>query len=66
MTYQMKKREADPEKLLAERRKEILAEYRFHGLDPIRIGREVISMELALILGLIVDTRAVEAGEQVA
>jgi hypothetical protein len=36
------------------RRAEILAEYRFHGLDPVRIAREPISLELALLLRLIV------------
>jgi hypothetical protein len=38
-----------------QRRREILAEYRFHNLAPVRIGTEPISMELALQLGLIVD-----------
>lgn len=48
---------------LEQRRKEILAEYRFHGLEPIRIMREPISMELALILGLLVDTAQEQAAE---
>jgi hypothetical protein len=39
-------------------RREILDEYRFHQLVPIRIAREPISMELALQLGLLVDTSA--------
>lgn len=43
---------------LAKRRAEILAEYRFYKLDPIRIGGEPISMELALQIGLLVDTAA--------
>jgi len=55
-----KKREPD---LLSERRKEILAEYRFHNLEPVRIAREPISMELALLLGLIVRTDEVEKVE---
>lgn len=53
-----KKREPD---LLAQRRREILEEYRHHNLEPIRIAREPISMELALLLGLIV--RLDEAAE---
>lgn len=55
MSYAPKKRLTDPAAQLAQRRAEILAEYRFHRLDPIRIGGEPISMELALQLGLIVD-----------
>lgn len=55
-----KKREPD---FLAERRKEIIAEYRFHNLEPVRIAREPVSMELALLLGLIVRTDEVETAE---
>lgn len=54
MSYQPKNAR-DPAYLLAKRRAEILQEYRFHQLDPIKIGREPISMELALQLGLLVD-----------
>lgn len=50
---------------LEQRRKEILAEYRFHGLEPIRIMREPVSMELALILGLLIDTREFDAARPV-
>lgn len=53
MRYELKRTSAD----LVARRAEILAEYRWHGLEPIRIGREPISIELAVILGLLVDTR---------
>ena len=49
---------------LTQRRKEILAEYRFHNLDIISIGREPISMELALQLGLIVDLSQQEPADQ--
>jgi len=55
MTYEMKKRARDPANLLAARRAEIVAEYHFYSLNPIRIGREAISMELALLLDLLVD-----------
>ena len=58
MTYEMKKRARDPASLLAARRAEIVAEYRFYNLNPIRICREAISMELALQLGLLVDNSA--------
>ena len=58
MSYQPKKRALDPAALLAERRRHILAEYQHFRLDPVRIGTEPISLELALILGLIVDTQA--------
>ncbi len=53
MKYEIKK----PLPELKQRRNEILAEYRFYQLDPIRIGREPISIELALLLGLLIDTR---------
>jgi hypothetical protein len=56
--YQPKKGLTDPATILALRRREIQSEYRFHGLDPIRIGIEPISMELALQLGLLIDTAA--------
>lgn len=57
MKYEMKRAPRD----MIARRAQILAEYRSHGLDPIRIGREPISMELALLLGLLVDnTEAAE------
>lgn len=49
---------------LTQRRKEILGEYRFHNLEPVRIGREPISMELALQLGLIVDLTQTPADQQ--
>lgn len=49
---QFKKRELP---FIEQRRREILAEYRFYNLAPVRIGTEPISMELALQLGLIVD-----------
>jgi hypothetical protein len=55
VSYQPKKTFLDPATILARRRKEILAEYRFHQLDPIKIGGEPISMELALQLGLLID-----------
>ena len=42
---------------LAKRRAEILDEYRFYELDQIKIGREPISIELALYLELLVDNR---------
>jgi hypothetical protein len=52
MKYELKKRPRD----LVARRKDILAEYRFYQMDPMRIGGEVISIELAVMLGMIVDT----------
>jgi hypothetical protein len=58
LSHQPKKTLLDPATILALRRSEISAEYRFHGLDPIRIGTEPISMELALQLGLLIDTAA--------
>lgn len=58
MRYQPKKGVTDLATILARRRSEILAEYRFHGLDPVRIALEPISMELALHLGLLIDTAA--------
>lgn len=60
MNYAIKKPPSDAS-LLARRRTEILAEYRHYGLDPIRIGGEPISMELALQLELLVDTRQAAA-----
>ena len=48
---------------LTQRRKEILGEYRFHNLEPVRIAREPISMELALQLGLIVDMSQLPADQ---
>ena len=57
MKYELKKRANDAAAELAQRRKEILAEYRFHELEPIKIGREPISIELALYLELLVDNR---------
>jgi hypothetical protein len=41
---------------LRRRRAEILEEYRFYGVTPIRIGGEPISMELALQLELLIET----------
>jgi hypothetical protein len=41
---------------LARLRAEILAEYKFYDMKPIRIGGEPISIELAVQLGLIIDT----------
>jgi hypothetical protein len=58
VSYAIKKAPSDAS-LLARRRADILAEYRHFGLDPIRIGGEPISMELALQLELLVDTRQV-------
>lgn len=58
MSYQPKQPASDPRTILARRRAEILSEYRHHRLDPIRIGTEPISMELALQLGLLIDTTA--------
>lgn len=58
MSYDLKKRPRDPASQLAQRRSEIMAEYRYYQLDPIRIGLEPISMELALQLGLIIDKAA--------
>lgn len=55
MSYQPKKTFLDRATILAKRRAQILAEYRFHQLDPIRIGDEPISMELALQIGLLID-----------
>lgn len=52
MSYQTRKK---PFNELADRRAQILAEYRYWGLEPMRIGGEPISMELALILGLVID-----------
>lgn len=46
----------DPASQLKARRADILAEYRFYNLDPIRIGGEPISLELALLLELLVET----------
>lgn len=56
MNYAIKKPLSDAS-LLARRRADILAEYRHFALEPIRIGGEPISMELALQLGLLIDTR---------
>jgi hypothetical protein len=50
--YETKK----PPRDLAARRAEILAEYKFYNMQPMRIGGEPISIELAVQLGLIVDT----------
>lgn len=58
MSYQPKQTASDPRTILARRRAEILSEYRFYRLDPIRIGSEPISMELALQLELLIDTTA--------
>lgn len=55
MSYQPKKTFLDPATILARRRAEILGEYRYFQLEPIKIGGEPISMELALQLGLLVD-----------
>jgi hypothetical protein len=63
MAFERKNKPPSPATLLEQRRKQILAEYRFYGLEPIRIAREPISMELALQLGLIVDTAAAVAEE---
>ena len=52
MKYETKK----PPRDLAARRAEILAEYKFYNMQPMRIGGEPISIELAVQLGLIVDT----------
>lgn len=57
MKYELKTRANDPASQLKQRRAEILAEYRFHELEPIKIGREPISIELALQLELLVDNR---------
>lgn len=65
MAFERKNKLPSPETVLEQRRKQILAEYRFHGLDPVRIAREPISMELALLLGLIVDNSVTDS-EQVA
>jgi hypothetical protein len=46
----------DPASQLKARRADILAEYRFYNLEPMRIGGEPISLELALVLGLLVET----------
>lgn len=56
MTYQIKRKPNDPASLLKRRRGEILDEYRFYQMQPIRIANEVISVELAVNLGLIIDT----------
>jgi hypothetical protein len=63
MAFERKNKPPSPATLLEQRRKQILAEYRFYGLEPVRIAREPISMELALQLGLIVDTAAAVAEE---
>ena len=60
MSYVPKKTLFDPATILALRRREILAEYRHWEVEPIRIGPEVISMELALLLGLLIDKAAPE------
>lgn len=52
MKYELKK----PSRDLTARRKDILAEYRHYQMEPMRIAGEVISIELAVNLGLIVDT----------
>jgi hypothetical protein len=54
--YRPKPGLSDPAIILARRRSEILTEYRVNRLDPIRIAGEPISMELALLLGLLIDT----------
>ena len=56
----MKKYERKIPDTMAERRTQILAEYRHYGLEPIRIGREPISIELALQLGLLIDKSQTE------
>lgn len=58
MRYRAKPGFFDAAVLLAERRREILAEYRAHRIDPIRIGNETISIELAVNLGLLIDLAA--------
>lgn len=58
MRYQPKQTPNDPAMILARRRSEILSEYRINQLDPIKIGGEPISMELALLLGLLIDNAA--------
>lgn len=58
MRFQPKPGVLDAGTILAARRREILAEYRQYQLDPIKIGREPISMELALQLGLLIDNAA--------
>jgi hypothetical protein len=63
MRYEHKKWENDPAILLANRRREILNEYRHNQLDPIKIAGEPISMELALYLGLLIDTTQQQADE---
>jgi hypothetical protein len=50
MKYEMKNRPAHD---LTQRRAEILAEWRFYKMEPMTIGREPISIELALQLGMI-------------
>ena len=57
MKYELKSRANDAALQLKQRRAEILDEYRFHELEPIKIGREPISIELALYLELLVDNR---------
>jgi hypothetical protein len=52
MSYELKK----PSRDLAARRKEILADYRRYEMQPMRIAGEVISIELAVQLGMIRDT----------
>lgn len=63
MAFERKNKLPSPATMLEQRRKEILAEYRFYGLEPVRIALEPISMELALQLGLIVDTRTADSAE---
>jgi hypothetical protein len=52
VSYELKKRVRDER---AERRKEILGDWRFYNMEPMSIGREPISIELALQLGMIVE-----------
>jgi hypothetical protein len=59
----MKKFERKIPDTMAERRAQILAEYRFYEIDPIRIAGEPISIELAVQLGLLIDKAAMEAAE---
>jgi hypothetical protein len=60
VSYQPAKTFLDRATILARRRAEILAEYRHFQLEPIKIAGEPISMELALLLGLLVDREAAE------
>ena len=55
MRYRPEPGALDQATILARRRGEIRAEYSFHRLDLIKIGGEPISLELALLLGLIID-----------